>query len=80
LQDSEHAIKEEQIKSVSSILKNFAKLNMDEDEINKFLDDILTYFVLLNRYVKQFDQIGAREHFTVRMALEVFLVFVKIMI
>ncbi|XP_068910049.1 putative leucine-rich repeat-containing protein DDB_G0290503 isoform X2 [Tenebrio molitor] len=46
---------------------------MDEDEINKFLDDILTYFVLLNRYVKQFDQIGAREHFTVRMALEVFL-------
>ncbi|XP_044258481.1 centromere-associated protein E-like [Tribolium madens] len=71
--DLEKPIQEYDIKNVSNILKEFAKFYMNTSEVRMFLDSVLIFFVLLNKYAKQFESIMAQKHFSVRLALEVFL-------
>ncbi|XP_063903586.1 uncharacterized protein LOC135123021 isoform X2 [Zophobas morio] len=71
--DSEHQIEQEHVKEASSILNKFARLRLNDHEIKLFLDDVLRYFVLLNHYMAQFEEINASQQCTVRLGLGVFL-------
>ena len=62
------------MKEASSILNKFARLRLNDHEIKLFLDDVLRYFVLLNHYMAQFEEINASQQCTVRLGLGVFLV------
>ncbi|XP_008201505.1 uncharacterized protein LOC103315202 isoform X2 [Tribolium castaneum] len=71
--DLEQPIQEYEVKKVSSILKTFAKCDMNNSDIKMFLDSVLIYFVFLNKYAQQFEIRSNQKHLHVRLALEVFL-------